>query len=257
MRPHGRIDFNCDLGEGCGNDAAIIPLISSANIACGAHAGDTASMRATLRLCREHGVAAGAHPGYVDREHFGRHDLALEKSEITKLIRSQLATIAAIAKEEDIALVHVKPHGALYNQAARDPLLADAIADAVRAFNQSLILIGLAGSELPRAGERAGLRVAHEAFADRLDRADGSLVPRSQANAVIDSVDDAVAQALAIAQGQPIIAADGALIELHADTICLHGDGADAVAFARHLRATFATANVRVQGLDLHAAADS
>lgn len=240
------IDFNCDLGEGCGNDAAIIPLISSANIACGAHAGDETSMRETLRLCRAFGVAAGAHPGHADREHFGRRDLPLDPGEASALIGEQLQRLAALACDEGVRLVHVKPHGALYNQAARDALLADAVAAAVRDFDAQLILVGLAGSALPEAGLRAGLRVAHEAFADRRYLADASLAPRGRQGAVIDAAGDAVAQALSIVQSGEVDTLDGARITLRCDTLCLHGDRADAVEFALRLRATFDTLGIRI-----------
>lgn len=245
-----RIDLNCDLGEGCGNDAAIIPLISSANIACGAHAGDETSMRETLRLCRAFGVAAGAHPGYIDREHFGRRELNICPMELATALRSQLERLATLAREEGVRMVHVKPHGALYNQAARDTALADIIATTVFNFDPGLILVGLAGSELPKAGLRSGLRIAHEAFADRRYLANGALAPRDQAGAVIDDVDLATAQALAIAMHDPIESLDGAVLSLAADTICLHGDGAHAALFAKQLRNALQAACVRVTALD-------
>ena len=241
-----RIDFNCDLGEGCGNDAAIMRLISSANIACGAHAGDESSMRETLRLCREFGVAAGAHPGYADREHFGRRALQLEPNEVAALVREQLQRLRALADAEGVRLVHVKPHGALYNQAARDTQLADAVAAAVIEFDSHLILVGLAGSALPEAGQRAGLRVAHEAFADRRYLADASLAPRGTHGAVIEDVDAAVAQALSIVNTGHVDTLDGKQIALQCDTICLHGDRHDAVDFALRLRAAFDAAGIVV-----------
>ncbi|MGO4776554.1 5-oxoprolinase subunit PxpA, partial [Lysobacter sp. 2RAB21] len=153
-----RIDFNCDIGEGCGDDAAIVPYVSSANIACGGHAGDEATMRATLRLCRQHGVAAGAHPGYDDPEHFGRRTLPLSRDEIAMLMLSQLARLASIADDEGVRLTHVKPHGALYNLAADDRIVAQAIVGAVAAFDPHLIVYGLAQSQLTDAAEQAGLR---------------------------------------------------------------------------------------------------
>ena len=243
------IDFNCDLGEGCANDADVMPFISSANIACGAHAGDIASMRATLRLCAAHGVSAGAHPGYADREHFGRRALALSREQIRSLLHEQLERIAEIALAEGVALVHVKPHGALYNQAAADAALADAIAEAVRAFDSNLILVGLAGSRLITAGLAHGLRIAHEAFTDRRYQSDGSLAARSQPGAVIESADAAIAQALAIVRGESIACIDGTALRVHADTLCLHGDGSDAAGFAGSLRAAFDDAGVMVRCL--------
>lgn len=248
-----RIDFNCDLGEGCGNDAAIVPYISSASIACGGHAGDDATMRATLRLCRLHGVAAGAHPGYADRERFGRRELALPPDDIATLIRTQLTRLAAIAGEEGVRLSHVKPHGALYNLAARDRAVADAIATAVAAFDASLILFGLSGSALTAAGSAAGLRVAHEAFAERGYASDGQLLPRGAPGAVIQSLEAAIAQARALATSGTVTSVDGHRLNLRADTLCLHGDRRDAVAFARSLRQALESDMVRILPVGVNA----
>jgi 5-oxoprolinase (ATP-hydrolysing) subunit A len=242
-----RIDFNCDLGEGCGNDAAIIPYITSASIACGAHAGDDATMRATLRLCHEHGVAAGAHPGYADRDGFGRRAMELPAGEIASLVRTQLERIAAIADDEGLRLAHVKPHGALYNRAAGDRAVADAIAAAVRGFDPALVLFGLSGSELVEAGEAAGLRTAHEVFAERGYGADGRLLPRGTPGAVIESLDSAVAQARSLATAGRLVLADGSLLALRADTLCLHGDRPDAADFARALREALEADGVQVR----------
>jgi UPF0271 protein len=231
-----RIDFNCDLGEGCGDDAAIIPLVTSASIACGAHAGDEATMRATLRLCREHGVAAGAHPGYADRANFGRIELPLAPAEIERMVAAQIATLAAIAAAEGVRLAHVKPHGALYNVAARDRAVADAIAAAVARFDPRLILFGLSGSQLTAAGAAAGLRVAHEVFAERRYEAQGTLTPRSRDDAVIRDLDEAIAQVRGFVRDQAVVARTGERLALHADTLCLHGDRADAAQFARAIR---------------------
>jgi UPF0271 protein len=232
--PH--LDFNCDLGEGCGSDADIVPLISSASIACGAHAGDEATMRATIRLCRDHGVAIGAHPSFEDREHFGRRELKLDRDGIARLVQSQLARLAAIAAEENARIAHVKPHGALYNLAARDRGVADAIATAIVAFDASLMLYGLSGSQLTTAGEAAGLRVAHEVFAERAYDADGTLAPRGTPGAVIDDLDMALAQVRSLLRDGVVVARDGSRVALRADTLCLHGDRADAADFARALR---------------------
>jgi len=242
-----RIDFNCDLGEGCGDDAAIVPHITSASIACGAHAGDEATMRATLRLCRAHGVAAGAHPGYADRDGFGRREIELPAEDIASLVVTQLERIAAIAGEEGVRLAHVKPHGALYNRAARDRAVADAIAAAVRDFDPALVLFGLSCSQSTAAGEAAGLRVAHEVFAERGYGADGRLLPRGTPGAVLDSLDAAVAQARALATTGRLELADGTTLALRADTLCLHGDRPDAAAFARALRAALEAEGVQVR----------
>jgi UPF0271 protein len=241
-----RIDFNCDLGEGCGDDAAIVPLISSASIACGGHAGDEATMRATLRLCREHGVAAGAHPGHADREHFGRRELSLSRDEIDELILGQLTRLSTIAAEEGVWLGHVKPHGALYNLAARDREVADAIARAVVDFDASLILYGLSGSQLTAAGEAAGLRVAHEVFAERGYDARGHLLPRGAPGAVLASLDDAIAQVRSLVSRGEVVTADGTAVAVRADTLCLHGDRADAAAFARAIRVALEADGVRI-----------
>lgn len=241
-----RIDFNCDLGEGCGDDAAIVPLISSASIACGGHAGDEATMRTTLRLCREHGVAAGAHPGYADREHFGRRELLLSHDEIAELILSQLTRLSTIAADEGVWLSHIKPHGALYNLAARDRGIADAIADAVVDFDPSLILYGLSGSQLTAAGEAAGLRVVHEVFAERGYDAHGHLLPRDAPGAVLGSLDEAIAQVRSLVSRGEVVNADGTTVTLRADTLCLHGDRDDAVAFARAIRDALIADGVRI-----------
>ena len=242
------LDFNCDLGEGCGQDAAIVPHISSASIACGAHAGDEATMREAVVLCLAHGVAIGAHPSFVDRGHFGRRELALAPTEIRALVAAQIALLAAICGEAGTRLHHVKPHGALYNLAARDRGVADAIADAVRDADPALLLYGLADSELTAAGEAAGLRVACEAFAERAYEADGRLAPRGTPGAVIEGFDDALAQVRGMLREGAVTALDGTRVPIHADTLCLHGDRADAAVFARGLRAA-----LEADGVDIRA----
>ena len=231
-----RIDFNCDLGEGCGDDAAIMPWITSANIACGGHAGDDGTIRETLRLCRAHRVTAGAHPGYEDRAHFGRRELPLSSDDIRALIRDQIERIRVIADDERVRLHHIKPHGALYNLSARDPEIALAIAKAIHEIDPGLVLVGLSGSQSIHAAESIGLRVAHEVFAERGYAADGQLLPRSARGAVIESLDASIAQALDLALHGRVLAADGTSLALRADTLCLHGDRSDAATFARALR---------------------
>lgn len=231
-----QLDFNCDLGEGCGSDAAIVPLVSSASIACGGHAGDAATMRETIALCLQHGVAIGAHPGFEDRTHFGRRDLALSSTEIHALVTRQVATLAAACAESGARLHHVKPHGALYNLAARDRAVADAITSAIAAFDPALILYGLSGSQLTDAGSAAGLRVVHEVFAERAYEADGTLVPRGTPGAVIEDLDASLAQVRTLLREGVAIASTGERVPLRADTLCLHGDRPDAAAFARALR---------------------
>jgi len=245
------IDLNCDLGEGAGNDAALMPLISSANIACGGHAGDARTMRATIRLAREHGVAAGAHPGYADRADFGRADLDLHTDAIEELVKSQVEALLAIARDEGVSVRHVKPHGALYNRSARHRETALAIARAVAAVDRRLILFGQAGGASLGAAAEIGLMTAAEAFADRVYQADGSLMPRDRPGAVIIEPARAVAQALELVLHGSVTAADGSRVRIAADTICLHGDAAGAVEFARSLRAALAAAGVAVAAVSL------
>jgi len=242
-----RIDLNADIGEGCGDDAGIVECVSSASIACGAHAGDEASMRAALRLCRAAGVAAGAHPSHPDREHFGRRALACTPAQVHALVLEQTRRLQALAVEEGVALRHVKPHGALYSQAADDAALAEAIAAAVRDCDPGLALIGLAGSELSRAAQAAGLRAIHEAFADRGYDARARLLPRGQPGALHATPLLAEAQALDLVLRGDLRLADGAWLALRADSICLHGDTPGALAIARRLRAALQGAGVRLR----------
>ena len=237
-----RVDLNCDLGEGAGHDAELMPLITSANIACGAHAGDEATMRATVALALQHGVAFGAHPGYADRENFGRREMALTPAALRELVTTQIAALARFGP-----LRHVKPHGALYNLAARDAAVAKVIAEAVHAVDASLILFGLAGSELVRAGRAAGLRVAEEVFADRTYQRDGSLTPRTQAGALITDEAVAVAQVLRMVREGMVRATNGTDVAIKADTVCVHGDGPHAVAFARRLKAELTRAGIELR----------
>jgi len=238
------IDLNCDMGESfgawtMGQDDAVLAHVTSANIACGFHAGDPATMQRTVAAAVARGVAIGAHPSLPDLAGFGRREMRVTPAETYAMTLYQIGALAAIARAAGTKLHHVKPHGALYNMAARDRALADAIAGAVRDFDDTLIVVGLANSELPRAGEAAGLAVAHEAFADRRYEADGSLMARSKTGAVIDDVDAAAAQAVSIATRGEVGA-----IRVRADTICVHGDRADAAAFARRLREALDDAGV-------------
>src|SRR5215216_4839859 len=184
------IDLNCDMGENIGNDEDIMRYITSANIACGFHAGDFKSMRMTIRLAKRYGVAVGAHPGWQDVEGFGRREISLPPDEVEALVLYQIGALYAITKAEGVELQHVKPHGSLYNQAAKDKVLANAIAGAVKRFSGDLILFGLAGSSLIEAGIDIGLKVANEGFPDRHYNPDGTLVSRKEANAIIESPDE-------------------------------------------------------------------
>ena len=233
-----QIDFNCDLGEGCGSDAAIVPLISSASIACGGHAGDATTMRDTVALCMQYGVAVGAHPSFEDRARFGRHELPLPLADIHALVTRQLLSMDVVFAEKGARLHHVKPHGALYNLAARDRDVADAIAAAIHAIDPALILYGLSGSCLTDAGNAIGLHVAHEVFAERAYDADGQLAPRNTPGAVIDDLDAALSQVSLLLREGIVIARDGTDVRLRADTLCLHGDRPDAAEFALALRRT-------------------
>jgi UPF0271 protein len=243
------IDLNCDLGEGAGHDAALMPLITSANIACGGHAGDAATMRATVELAAVHHVAIGAHPGFEDREHFGRRELTLPAEEIFALVARQIRALAVIVRVNGRRLAHVKPHGGLYNLAARDRAVADPVARAVHAVNPQAILVGLAGSALLDAGRALGLRVAAEGFADRRYAPDGRLVPRTEAGAVLHDPAAVGAQAVQLARDGRVRAADGSELAVAADTLCLHGDGRDAVTLARRVRAELGAARVGLKAL--------
>lgn len=238
------IDLNCDLGEGAGQDAALMPLVSSANIACGAHAGDAAMMAATVALARAHGTAIGAHPGFADREHFGRRELPVTPEDAARLVAGQLAALAAIAGPD---LRHVKLHGALYNQTARDAALAAAVAGRLAAEWPRLTVMALAGSELVRAARARGLTVAEEVFADRTYRADGTLTPRSRPDALIHDEEAAVAQVRRIVLEGKVRTVDGVDATVRADTVCVHGDGARATVFARRLREALARCGVAVR----------
>lgn len=242
-----QLDFNCDLGEGCGNDAEIVPLLSSASIACGGHAGDATSMAETIALCLRHGVAVGAHPSYEDRANFGRRQLGVPPAELHDSISRQLNAFAMACAELGAPMHHVKPHGALYNAAARDPAIADVVAAAVRDFDGSLIVYALSGSALAEAATRLGVRVAHEAFAERAYDADGRLAPRGTPGAVIEDIPAALAQVRRLLREGVVIARDGSRVRLRADTLCLHGDRADAVEFARALHALLLAEGVQLR----------
>ena len=231
-----QIDLNADLGEGAGNDEALLGLVSSANIACGWHAGDAKTMRECARWAVANGVAIGAHPSFPDRENFGRSTMHLPPEEIYAGVLYQIGALAAIVKGEGGQLAHVKPHGQLYNQAVKDPVLADAIVAAVKAFDPGLKFFGLAGSGMITAAERAGLQAVEEVFADRGYMPDGSLVPRSQPGALIEDEEQSLGQTLSLVREHQVTAIDGSTVAVNAQSVCLHGDGAHALAFARRIR---------------------
>ncbi|MFZ2236727.1 MAG: 5-oxoprolinase subunit PxpA [Dokdonella sp.] len=250
-----RIDLNCDIGESfgawrMGDDDNAMQHISSANIACGFHAGDPATMRATVAAAMRYKVTIGAHPSLPDLQGFGRREMQVSAADVHAMVLYQVGALSGFTTAAGARLSHVKPHGALYNMSARDPVVADAIAEAVADFDSTLIFVGLSGSESIKAAERRGLPVAHEVFADRRYRADGSLMPRSVPGAVIDDIDQAVAQALDLATRGQVVADDGSLVQLQADTLCLHGDREDAAEFARRLRLALDAASVEVIALE-------
>jgi UPF0271 protein len=249
-----QIDLNCDCGESfgawtLGDDAALLHYVTSANVACGGHAGDPDVMRRTVRLAHERGVAVGAHPGYPDLVGFGRRSLPMTPEQVTNSVLAQIGALAAIAHAEGVQLTHVKPHGALYNDAAMNRALAEAIAHAVALFDHNLILVALAGSQLIHAGQAARLRVAHEAFADRRYEADGLLRSRSLPGAVLDDPKVAAAQAVRIVTQGSAQTLDGAQVAIKADTLCLHGDLLGAVARAAAVKQALEAAGVAVRAL--------
>jgi UPF0271 protein len=232
-----RIDLNADVGEECGQDIPLMQCITSANVACGAHAGNRAVMRETVLIARDFDVSVGAHPGFEDRENFGRKAVQLSREKITDLIEKQVSSLAEIAIHAGICLRHVKPHGALYNSAVGDRNIADAIVRGVASVDRNLVVLGLPGSELVRAAEGAGLRAAREAFADRAYRADGTLVPRSEAGAVIHDPVEVLARVVPLARRPDV------------DTICVHGDTPGAAQLASRIRAALEAAHLRVRSL--------
>jgi UPF0271 protein len=240
-----KIDLNCDLGESFENDPDIMSYITSANIACGFHAGDASVMQATVRLAKQHGVNIGAHPGWPDFQNFGRNEMNLSADNTEALVLYQIGALAGIAKAEGMELVHVKPHGALYNQAAQDMVLAQAIARAVKAFSRELILVGLAGSSLVEAGLVSGLQVANEGFPDRAYNPDGTLMSRSIKDAVIESPEDVAENAVKLIKNGIIFGAK----RVSVDTLCLHGDNINATENAKILRDVLSKNEVEVLGL--------
>jgi len=241
-----RIDLNCDMGEGMPNDEALMPYISSLNIACGYHAGSEDIMHQTVVLAMRHGVAIGAHPSFPDREHFGRKNLQYSTAEIFDMVSDQLQILSVITKRNGGEMVHVKPHGALYNMAAADKTLATAIAKAVHDFNPALLLFGLAGSQLIAAGLAVGLRTVNEVFADRSYQVDGSLTPRSLAGALINDSKQATRQVLQMIEQSMVTTLDGREIPITAETVCLHGDGLHAVDHAKEIRSALEKRSIRI-----------
>ncbi len=244
-----KVDLNCDLGEGMLNDALLIPLISSANIACGVHAGDESTMKQTIEWCLQHGVAIGAHPSWPDREQFGRREMQLPEQQLFDCITEQIHRLQMIAASFNIQLQHVKPHGALYNQSAKEEHIAATIAQAVKAVDPSLILFGLSGSGSITAAVQLGLRTANEVFADRTYQDDGTLTSRSQPGSLVEEETVAAAQVVQMICNHQVTTVTGKRIPIKADTVCIHGDGAHAFAFCKNIVSTLTQLNIRIEAL--------
>jgi 5-oxoprolinase (ATP-hydrolysing) subunit A len=229
------IDINCDMGEGLANDEAIMPYITSANIACGYHAGDEELMFKTVKLAKENNVKIGAHPSFPDRANFGRANMTLPPNELKKVVKLQIEHLVKIASSLNVEVYHVKPHGALYNMAAKDEKLSHAICDAIESINPNMVVYGLSGSLfLQVAGER-GFKVAHEVFADRTYQEDGTLTPRTSNEALILDEEVMIKQVLQLVKKQQVTTVSGKIMPLKAETLCIHGDGQNALSFAKRI----------------------
>jgi len=248
------VDLNCDMGESfgawqMGNDAALMDFVSSVNVACGFHAGDASVIRQTVETAVSKNVAVGAHPSFPDLQGFGRREIKMSAAEVFDIVLYQIAAVKGICEASGAKLHHVKPHGALYNQAAKDANLAEAIAKAVKAIDGDLILYGLAGSFLISEAEKLGLKTASEVFADRTYQADGSLTPRSRPDALIENTEKAVAQVLQMISEKTVMATDGERVSLLAETVCIHGDGAHALEFAKTINAKLEANGVKIKSV--------
>lgn len=249
-----RIDLNCDLGESFGNytlgmDAEVIPYVSSVNVACGYHAGDPCVMEKTIRLAAEAGVGIGAHPGLPDLMGFGRRMMKISPAEARAYMLYQLGALGAFCKAKGVKMAHVKPHGALYNMAAKDAALAEAVVGAIRDYDDSLILLALANSEMTKAAEKMGLAYANEVFADRAYEPDGTLVARTKQGAMIEDEDQAIARVVRMVKEGKVTAIDGSEVVIQADSVCVHGDGAKALLFVKKIREALLQENIDVKGL--------
>jgi len=250
------IDLNCDMGESfgayrIGNDEAILSFITSANIACGFHAGDPITMRKTVQLALKHDVKIGAHPGLPDLQGFGRRNMSITPEEAYDLVVYQVGALQGFVQSEGGVMQHVKPHGAFYNMAAVNPDLARAIAEAVYRINPELYLVGLAGSHLIAEAEKIGLRAKSEVFADRTYQQDGTLTPRSQEGALITNDEQAVQQVIRMIKEGKVLTRQGSDFAIKAETVCIHGDGAHALSFAREIRETLEKTGVDVKPMSL------
>lgn len=249
-----KIDLNSDLGESfgaykIGSDAHVIPLISSANVACGFHAGDPSVMAKTVQLCKESGCALGAHPGYPDLVGFGRRNLAVSPADAKAMTTYQIGALDAFCKATGIKMQHVKPHGAMYNMAAKDAALAKAICQAIYEYDKELILMGLAGSQMLVQAKEMGLKAAAEVFADRAYEEDGTLVARTKPGSMIEDEDEAVARVIRMIKEGKVTAITGKDIDITADSVCVHGDGPKALAFVEKLRNAFTAEGIEIAPL--------
>ena len=249
-----KIDLNCDLGESygayhLGMDEEIIPLISSANVACGLHAGDFNTMEKTAKLCAENGISMGAHPGFPDLQGFGRRNMNLSPAEVRNLITYQVGALEAFCRSAGVRLRHVKPHGALYNMAAKNAELAKAICQGIYAFDPSLILLGLSGSEMLNQAKEIGLPYAAEVFADRAYEDDGTLVARSKPGAMITDEDEAVARVIRMILEHKVTSISGKEIEICPDSVCVHGDSPKALLFVRKIRTALEAEGIAIRPL--------
>jgi UPF0271 protein len=240
------VDLNCDLGEGCTTDEAIMPFISSANIACGYHAGNEEIIKQTVLLAKKFNVAIGAHPSYPDKANFGRKEMDLPLQEIKDLVIEQIQIVKKIAAEAGLSLHHVKPHGALYNQAARNINIATIIAEAVKEVDASLVLFGLANSESGEAAEKVGLTFYNEVFADRTYTEQGQLTPRTEPNAMITTDEEAIRQVMQMLREETVTSINRKIIPIQADTICIHGDGEHALSFAEQINTLIKKSNIKI-----------
>lgn len=241
------IDINCDLGEGFPNDKALMKFISSANIACGYHAGDIDTIKTTIAYCIENGVAIGAHPGFNDKANFGRTEMKLSDCELYDLVAEQITLMQDTCKEMGASLHHVKPHGALYNMAAKNAIMSYIIAGVIKELEPQLLLYGLSNSYMISEAEALHIKTASEVFADRTYTAKGQLTPRSEPNAMIHTTENALAQVLKMIEHKTVIATDGSVVPIEAETICIHGDGNHAVSFATSIYTAMHANNILIK----------
>ncbi len=249
-----KVDLNCDLGESFGAytiglDSAVIPFISSANVACGYHASDPVVMSKTVAMCRENGVAVGAHPGFPDLMGFGRRNMNVSPADAKAYVMYQIGALDAFCKANGMTIQHVKPHGALYNMAGKDYALAKAICEGIYEVNPNYILLGLSGSNLIKAAEDTGLRAAKEVFADRGYMDDGSLVPRTQPGAMVTDEDVMIRRVIGMVKDGTVETVSGKIIPIRADSVCVHGDGEKAVAFVQRIRSELTAAGVTIASI--------